>query len=79
MLDNVLTMTATIQQCPPDHRGGYELERRELAASGDTYDDALRQIEARVAERLPAQWQILHVRVDRGDGGADRPPPLDVR
>lgn len=67
MLDNVLTLTATIQQCPPDHRGGYELERGEVEASADTYAEALGEIEARLAERLPTRWRILCVRVDRAD------------
>lgn len=56
----VMTMTAAIQQMPPDHRGGCDLARAELSATGPTYDDARAELQGRV----PEGWRVLHVRVD---------------
>lgn len=57
----VLTMTAAIQEVPPDHRGCYELETDHLSETAETYDEAL----GRVRERLQPGWRILWLRVDR--------------
>ncbi|WP_459985906.1 hypothetical protein [Nocardioides sp. AN3] len=57
----MLTMTAAVQEVPPDHRGGYELDTDYLSATAETYDDALGQIR----ERLQPGWRILWLRVDR--------------
>jgi hypothetical protein len=54
-------MTAAVQEVPPDHRGGYELDTDYLSATAETYDDALGQIR----ERLQPGWRILWLRVDR--------------
>ncbi len=55
------TINATIQQEPPDHRGGYELAISEIEVDASTYDDAMTEIQG----QLPEGWRILHVRVDR--------------
>lgn len=60
-LQRVLTMTAAIQEIPPDHRGGYELERDDISASEETYDTALGKIEA----QLRPGWRILSISVVR--------------
>jgi hypothetical protein len=57
----VLTMTAALQEIPPDHRGGYELERDDLSAAAASYDEALE----RIREQLQPGWRILSLRVDR--------------
>lgn len=57
----VLTMTAAVQEIPPDHRGGDELERDDLSAAAATYNDALEGIR----EQLQPGWRILSLRVDR--------------
>lgn len=59
---DVLTMTAAIQQAPPDHRGGYELESDQVEVTASTYDEAM----AQVLGRVPEGWRLLSVRVDRG-------------
>lgn len=55
------TINATIQQEPPDHRGGYNLAISEITVDRPTYDDAMTEIKS----QLPEGWRILHVRVDR--------------
>lgn len=50
-------LKATIRQTPPDHRGGYELETAELAATADTYDQA----KAILEEQVPAGWQMISI------------------
>lgn len=57
----VLTITAAIQEIPPDHRGRYELERGDLSAVAATYDQALESIRG----LLRPGWRILSLRVDR--------------
>lgn len=57
----VLTITAAVQEVPPDHRRGYELERDDLSADAATYDEALERIQ----EKLRPGWRILSLRVDR--------------
>lgn len=48
---------ATIQQKPPDHRGGYELETAELVATADTYDQAKTLLE----EQVPDGWRMISI------------------
>jgi hypothetical protein len=57
----VLTIIAAVQEIPPDHRGGYELERGDLSAAAPTYDEALEHIR----RQLRPGWRILSLRVDR--------------
>ena len=57
----MLTITAAIQEIPPDHRGRYELERGDLSAVAATYDQALESIRG----LLRPGWRILSLRVDR--------------
>lgn len=57
----VLTITAAVQEIPPDHRGGYELERDDLSADAATYGEALERIE----DQVRPGWRILSLRVDR--------------
>lgn len=57
----MLTITARIQQTPPDHRDGYELGLAELERSAPSYDQAIDQVRTSV----PDGWRILFVRVDR--------------
>lgn len=54
-------MFVTIQERPPDHRGGYELATSELDIEADDYDAAVGQAH----DQLPAGWRILSFRVDR--------------
>jgi hypothetical protein len=56
----MLTMTAAIGQIPPDHRGGYELARRDLGATAEDHDAAMDDIE----QRMPEGWRILSIRID---------------
>jgi len=63
----MLTISAVLGQVPPDHRGGYVLERQEITSTSSTYDEALDDLDSRV----PEGWRILAVRVDRdADAGA---------
>ena len=57
----MLTITAAVQEIPPDHRGGYELERDDPSAYAATYDEALERIQ----EQLRPGWRVLSLRVDR--------------
>ena len=57
----VHTMTAAVQETPPDHRGGYELERDDLSVAAATYDEAFERIRG----QLRPGWRILSLRVDR--------------
>lgn len=54
-------MFVTIQETPPDHRGGYELATRELDIEAGDYDTAVDQ----ARDQLPEGWRILSFRVDR--------------
>ncbi len=58
MGDHTVRLTTTIRQNPPDHRGGYELESRDLEAVADTYDDAY----ASLVDQVPEGWSMLFVR-----------------
>ncbi|KRF19855.1 hypothetical protein [Nocardioides sp. Soil796] len=56
-----LTLYATVQEAPPDHRGGYALGRDELVVEESDYDQALA-----AAQRLvPEGWRIIALRVER--------------
>lgn len=56
-----LTLYATVQQIPPDHRGGYTLGRDELVVEDIDYDQAL----AAARRRVPDGWRIIALRVER--------------
>ena len=57
----MLTMYATVQEAPPDHRGGYSLGRDELVVEEAEYDQAL----AAARRLVPAGWRIIALRVGR--------------
>ena len=57
----VLTLFATMQEIPPDHRGGYTLGRDELTVQDSDYDQAL----AAARRRVPDGWRIIALRVVR--------------
>jgi hypothetical protein len=57
----VLTLYATVQEIPPDHRGCYTLGRDELAVEDSDYDQAL----AAARCRVPDGWRIIALRVER--------------
>ena len=61
-----LTLYATMQEIPPDHRGGYTLGRDELVIEDVDYDQALEA----ARRRVPQGWRIIALRVER-----DRLPP----
>lgn len=56
-----LTLYATVQEIPPDHRGGYALGRDELVVEDVDYDQALTAAQRRV----PEGWRIIALRVER--------------
>jgi hypothetical protein len=56
-----LTLYATVQETPPDHRGGYALGRDELIVADVDYDQAL----AAARRRVPEGWRIVAIRVER--------------
>jgi hypothetical protein len=56
-----LTLYATVQETPPDHRGGYTLGRDELIVEDVDYDQALEA----VRRRVPEGWRIIALRVER--------------
>jgi hypothetical protein len=51
-------LATTIRQNPPDHRGGYDLESKNLTAEADTYEQAY----ADLAQQVPEGWSMLFVR-----------------
>ncbi len=57
----MLTRYATVQEIPPDHRGGYTLGRDELIVEDVDYDQAL----AAARRRVPDGWRIIALRVER--------------
>lgn len=57
----MLTMYTTVQETPPDHRGGYTLGRDELVVEEADYDQAL----AAARRRVPEGWRIIALRVER--------------
>jgi len=60
-MSRVLSMYATVQEAPPDHRGGYNLGRDELVVEESDYDQAL----AAVQRLVPEGWRIIALRVER--------------
>ncbi len=56
-----LTLYVTVQEIPPDHRGGYTLGRDELIVEDVDYDQALEAAHRRV----PEGWRIIALRVER--------------
>jgi hypothetical protein len=56
-----LTLYATVQELPPDHRGGYTLGRDELIVEEVDYDHALEA----ARRRVPEGWRIIGLRVER--------------
>jgi hypothetical protein len=54
-------MIGSIERLPPDHRGGYQLDRDDVVVTADDYDEAMTQIRG----RLPDGWRLLFVRVER--------------
>jgi hypothetical protein len=56
-----LTLYATVQEIPPDHRGGYTLGRDELVVEDLYYDQAFAAARRRVSEG----WRIIALRVER--------------
>jgi len=55
-----LTLYTTVQQVPPDHRGGYTLGQDELVVEAVDYDQALDA----ARRRVPDGWRIIAVRVE---------------
>ncbi|WP_300641034.1 hypothetical protein [Nocardioides sp.] len=55
-----LTLYATVQEIPPDHRGGYTLGRDELIVEDVDYDQALKA----ARRRVPEGWRIIALRVE---------------
>jgi hypothetical protein len=56
-----LTLYATVQEIPPDHRGGYTLGRDELVVEDVDYAQAL----TAARRRVPEGWRIITLRVER--------------
>lgn len=57
----MLTLTAAVQQTPPDHRGGYDLARDRIVVEAGDYDEALDA----ATRQVPEGWRIISLRVDR--------------
>jgi hypothetical protein len=57
----VLTLYATVQEIPPDHRGGYTLGQDELTVEDSDYDQALEA----ARRQVPDGWRIIALRVER--------------
>ena len=62
----VLTLTAAIRECPPDHKGGYDLARKDIVVTAEDYDTAL----AEARSKVPEGWQMIGIMVDRGESGS---------
>ncbi|MFE6508098.1 hypothetical protein ACFVBP_10545 [Nocardioides sp. NPDC057764] len=54
----MVVLHSKIREIPPDHRGGYDLEVREIQAEGDTYELAKAKLESLVPEK---GWQMLWI------------------
>lgn len=61
-----LTPYATVQEIPPDHRGGYTLGA-ELIVEDVDYDQALEA----ARRRVPEGWRIIALGVERDPGPAN--------
>lgn len=66
-LDTVLKLYTTVQQVPPDHRGGYELATETLTTDSHATDlgEAYTEAKDAAARLLPEGWRIIAFRVDR--------------
>jgi len=58
-----LTLYATVQETPPDHKGGYALARDELVVEDTDYGQA-REAARR---RVPDGWQVIAIRVEHNE------------
>ncbi|KRF20159.1 hypothetical protein ASG90_19615 [Nocardioides sp. Soil797] len=56
-----LKLYATVQEIPPDHRGGYTLGRDQLVVDDTDYAQALEA----ARRRVPEGWRIIALRVER--------------
>ena len=56
-----LTLYATVQEIPPDHKGSYSLGRDQLVVEDTDYDHALEA----ARRRVPDGWRIIALRVER--------------
>lgn len=56
-------LVATIQQTPPDHRGGYDLKRDTLVEPCTDYHQARQALR----ERVPEGWRIVALRTAPDD------------
>ena len=54
----MLTLIATVQETPPDHKGGYDLATDEITAEAETYAGAREQVDRMV----PEGWRVIAVR-----------------
>lgn len=59
----VLTLYATVQEIPPDHKGGHSLDRDQLVIEDTDYGQA---VEA-ARRRVPEGWRIIALRVERDE------------
>ena len=57
----VLPLYATVQEIPPDHRGGYSLGRDELVVEDVGYDQALAAARRHVGDG----WRMIGLGVER--------------
>lgn len=57
-----LTVTARIQQVPPDNAGGHQLSVDTLTVQADDYPTA----QTVLRTQLPAGWRVIDWTVDRG-------------
>lgn len=60
-LDDVLKLYTTVQQTPPDHKGGYELAVDAIVTQSESYEQAKSEAERTV----PDGWRIISFRVER--------------
>lgn len=56
-----IILYATVQETPPDHKGGYSLGRDELVVEDADYGQALET----ARRRVPDGWRIIALRVER--------------
>lgn len=57
----MLKLYTTVQQTPPDHKGGYELAIDAIVTEGEDYDEA----KAKAERTVPDGWRIISFRVER--------------
>jgi hypothetical protein len=60
-LGPVLKLYTTVQQTPPDHKGGYTLAIDAIVTEAATYEEAKSEAERTV----PDGWRILSFRAER--------------